>query len=82
VIAIYAERLSRMGHEVEVVSVSKPKPTALKQVKSLVKGRGWIASPKPQPSHFDGREVNHKILPHPGPVTDADVSDADVVIAT
>ncbi len=82
VIAILSERLSQMGHEVQVVSISKPKPTPLRQLKSVLHGKGLIANPQPQQSHFDGRKVNHKILPHSGPVTDADVPDADVVIAT
>ncbi len=82
VIAIYAERLSQMGHTVEVIAVSKPSPTPVQQLKSILKGQGWIPSPSPPPSHFDGRSVSLRILPHSGPVTDHDVPDADVVVAT
>jgi glycosyltransferase involved in cell wall biosynthesis len=78
VLAIYAERLRRRGHEVTVVSHPFTMPLRRK-VKSLVLGRGW---PRIQGSHLDGLGVAHRVLERVRPVVDADVPDADVVVAT
>ncbi|HWI57981.1 MAG TPA: glycosyltransferase family 4 protein [Bacillota bacterium] len=50
-------------------------------MKSLLLGRGWGGN-APEPSHFDGTGVPHRVLERIRPVTDADVPDADVVVAT
>ncbi len=83
VASIYADRLQRRGHDVVVVSTPiKPQPLRRK-VSSLVKGRGWPSDPNfLWASHFDTVDVDHRILTKYRPVTDADVPDADVVIAT
>jgi len=83
VIATYAERLQKRGHDVFVVSVPKPAPTVKQIARSMLKGNGW-PQPKPQSkaSHFDTVNVRHQVLEKVRPVTDADVPDADVVIAT
>jgi glycosyltransferase involved in cell wall biosynthesis len=78
VVAIYAERLKKRGHKVVVVSGPIVVPLRRK-VKSLVLGRGW---PRPEPSHFEGLDVDHRILDSYRPVTNADVPDADVVVAS
>lgn len=78
VIATYADRLKRRGHEVVVVST--PETIRMRsKLKSLLLGRGL---PELQPSHFDGVDVPHRVLDTVRPVTDADVPDADVVVAT
>lgn len=82
VVAIYAERLQKRGHEVFIVSTPAAEPTLFQQARSLLRGRGWIASEKNQPSHFDRLDVPHHIIDRYRPVTDADVPDADVVVAT
>jgi glycosyltransferase involved in cell wall biosynthesis len=82
VVAIYAERLKQRGHEVFVVSTPNPQPSLPQQVRSVLKGQGWISVPKKNPSHFDGLDVQHHIINHWRPITDADVPDADVVVAT
>jgi glycosyltransferase involved in cell wall biosynthesis len=82
VIAIYAEYLRKQNHEVLVVSPAKRKPTFRQQVRSLLKGRGWIKVPPNPPSHFDNTNVRCCLLDHQPPITDADLPDADVVIAT
>lgn len=82
VIAIYAERLKKRGHEVLVVSLPYPKPRLREQARSLLKGRGWISVPKDRPTHIANVDVPHKVLETWRPVTDADVPDADVVVAT
>jgi len=52
------------------------------QVKSLLRGRGWISPPQKEPSFFDNLGVEHKITDRYRPVEDKDVPDADVVVAT
>src|SRR5271166_624934 len=78
VLAIYAERLRKRGHEVAVVSTPFTMPLRRK-VKSLLLGRGW---PESKGSHFEGIDVAHRVLDKERPVVDADVPDADVVVAT
>ena len=78
VIAIYADRLKRRGHEVTVVS-SPQVITAWRKVKSLLMGRGL---PSPEPSYFEGTGVEHKVLDKIRPVMDNDVPKADVILAT
>ncbi|MGH8490351.1 MAG: glycosyltransferase family 4 protein [Gammaproteobacteria bacterium] len=78
VIAIYAERLARRGHEVRVIST--PRVFSTRQTaKSLLLGTGL---PRAEPSYFEGINVPHPVLESVRPVTDADVVDGDVVIAT
>jgi glycosyltransferase involved in cell wall biosynthesis len=82
VVATYADRLKKRGHEVSVVSVSCPVPTIGQQIRSVLKGQGWIPWTKHSPSHLDSVNVPHHVLDGAGPVTSADVPDADVVVAT
>jgi glycosyltransferase involved in cell wall biosynthesis len=78
VIATYAERLTRRGHDVQVISC--PQVFTMRHTaKSLLLGRGL---PKPEPSHFAGIQVRHRVLETVRSVRDADVPDGDVVIAT
>lgn len=82
VIATYAERLKRRGHTVFVVSQPIPTLSLKERVKLAVKGKrkpNWMSQ---RGGHFDGVPVEHRILERTRPVTDADVPDADVVIAT
>ena len=82
VVAIYAEKLWRKGHEVCVVSIPQ-KPLSLKsRFKSLIKGNGWSDRARLEPVHFDNLDVPHKIIESVRPITDADLPNADVVIAT
>ena len=80
VIAIYAERLHQRGHQVLVVSQPLP-PITLKQ-----KVKSWLGKSKPYSapttSYFDNLNVPYRILDSCRPVTDADVPDADFVVAT
>ncbi|MFB8790045.1 MAG: glycosyltransferase family 4 protein [Potamolinea sp.] len=82
VVAIYAERLQKLGHQVCVVATPYPKPSLRQQVKSLLKGKGLIPADETSASHFDNRDVQVKIIDRWRPITDADVPDADVVVAT
>lgn len=82
VAAIYAERLKKRGHEVVVVSTPPAQPSPSQQVKSLLKGKGWIPRAKSEPSYFDEMDVPHRVIDRFRPIKDADVPDADVVVAT
>lgn len=78
VIATYADRLAQRGHTVRVIS--RPQVfTARHTLKCLLTGRGF---PKPEPSYFDHVNVPHWVLESNRAVTDDDVPDGDVVIAT
>jgi glycosyltransferase involved in cell wall biosynthesis len=81
VVAIYADRLQKRGHDVVVVSTPLP-PLSLKhKIKTLLREGFW---PKQlvEPSHFHGLDVDHRIIEKCRPIIDDDVPDADVVIAT
>jgi glycosyltransferase involved in cell wall biosynthesis len=78
VIAIHAERLAQRGHEVRIVST--PRAFAIRHTaKSLLLGKGL---PKQEPSYFEDLALAHRVLEKVRPVTDADVADGDVVVAT
>jgi glycosyltransferase involved in cell wall biosynthesis len=81
-VAIYARALVRNGHKVTIVARPAPTPTVKEKVKSLLRGRGWPRTPPPEPSHVTEQGVELVILDRFRPVTNADVPDADVVIAT
>jgi len=84
VVAIYADRLKKHGHDVFVVSQPLSRPTLKEQVRSILRGKGWIPTPKFKKSHLDliASDVPHRILERSRAVVDTDVPDADVVIAT
>ncbi len=76
--AIYADHLRRRGHDVVVIST--PQVVSMRHtLKSLLLGRGW---PKPESSYFDSIGVEHRVLEKVRPVMDADLPDADVVVAS
>ena len=82
VIAIYAERLRRRGHDVVVVTPPPRQPRAREIVRSLLRGRGWPKLPERSPSHFDRIDVECRVIERYRPITDSDVPGADVIIAT
>lgn len=82
IIAMYASRLQQRGHQVTVVSAAVNKPKLVWQAKSVLKGKGLIQPPAKRPSHFDDVDFECRSLDRFGPITDADVPDADVVVAT
>ena len=82
VVAIYAERLKARGHEVNIVSVPGPRKSLKQKVRSFIKGRGWPSDNGVGPTYFDGLDIRHDILDRHRAVTDGDVPDADVVVAT
>ncbi len=82
VVSIFAELLRKRGHEVFVISVPHAQASLRRQVKSLLRGRGWISTPENEPSFFDNLGVEQKITDRSRPIEDKDVPDADVVVAT
>jgi glycosyltransferase involved in cell wall biosynthesis len=82
VIGIYASQLTRMGHAVRVVSPPPRAPSTSRKLKSWLKGNGWPSNPSQPKSYFDGSGTDHRVLDRWRPVTDTDVPDGDVVIAT
>ncbi|WP_327213555.1 glycosyltransferase family 4 protein [Roseovarius pacificus] len=80
VIAIYADLLTDMGHDVTVVAQGRKKPGKLRRLKQFLKGH----KPKvwPTTSHFDTMNARLHVVDGARPIGDADVPDADVVIAT
>ncbi len=81
VIATYADCLHKQGHEVVVVSRPKAPIQLRDRARALLKGKGWLSN-KPAPSHFDTLDVPHYLLNSFRSVKDADLPDADVVVAT
>ena len=80
VIAIYADLLAEMGHDVTVVAQTRRKHGALRRAKDWLKGRKRKVFA--DTSHFDTMQTRLHLVPHNRPITEADVPDADVVIAT
>lgn len=81
VIGIYAKSLADKGHDVTLVS-PPPRPVSLRgKLKSLLTGRGWPLV-KPTASHLDGLGLKHRVSECYRPITDRDVPDADIAIAT
>ena len=82
VAALYADRLTQRGHRVCVVATREPGPSVRDVLRSLIKHREWPWAKSAGPSHFDGLACEIRRLNHVGPVTNRDVPDADVVVAT
>ena len=91
VIAIYAQRLAQRGHKVTVVSTPLPQAPMRQRLKSwLFNAHKWRKhslpwnkrKTPPDASHFDGIDVPQIVIDRFRPITDSDVPDGDVVIAT
>lgn len=82
VLSIYTELLQKRGHKIFIVSLPLPQPTLIQQLRSLLRGRGWLSAPKTQKSHFDKVDVESRVIETNRPITDLDVPDADIVMAT
>jgi len=83
VVAVYAERLRRRGHEVTVVS----QPHWIRNRRELLKDfftrrLMMMARGQQDPSFLRGLDIHHHVLDRQRPITDDDVPDADAAIAT
>jgi len=83
VAALYATKLSRRGHKVIAVLPQATRPTLRNRLSALIKRRTVIRMSKPNPISFF-RDVSFEVrwLDHQGRVTNRDMPDADIVIAT
>jgi glycosyltransferase involved in cell wall biosynthesis len=82
VVAIYADRLARRGHEVFVIAPAARRIKLSSKFRSALAGRGWPKTPPPEPSYFDPLSIKVHKLASARPIVDADLPDADAVIAT
>jgi glycosyltransferase involved in cell wall biosynthesis len=80
VVVIYAQRLMRRGHIVCLLSPPAKSPSIPRRLKSWLSGNGWPSGVVA--SHLDGSGIDHRILDDQRPITNQDVPDADIVIAT
>lgn len=83
VVAIYARLLRQRGHQVTLISP----PPARRRARLMHRLRTLIAPRQPTrehstKSHLDGLGLDHRVLETWRPVTDRDVPDGDIVIAT
>ncbi len=82
VAALYAAALRDRGHDVEVVATREALGGVKTRVKSLLLSGGSWSLGAPMRSHFDELGVPVRHLNSSGPIGEADVPDADVVVAT
>ena len=82
VLSIYTELLQKRGHKILIVSTPPRQPTLIEQLKSLLRGRGWESVPEKEESHFDKVDVERRVLETNRRITDLDVPDADIIMAT
>jgi glycosyltransferase involved in cell wall biosynthesis len=82
VVAIYADRLRSRGHHVEIISQPRPAPALRRRARELLRRGRWPGAPAHGPSHLDGLNLPWRVLERPRPATDADLPDADVLVAT
>jgi glycosyltransferase involved in cell wall biosynthesis len=81
VIATYADRLRARGHDVLVLAGRPPRPGLRGMTHRALRGeRFWEGRRKP--SHFDDMETELRLAARPGPVTAADIPQADAIVAT
>lgn len=81
VVASYASGLMRLGHSVTIISQPPPSITLRKVFRSLRKHQQFPSRPVVAP-FIEAFGNNHIIAAKCGVVTDSDVPDADVVVAT
>ncbi|HEY9609474.1 glycosyltransferase family 4 protein [Allocoleopsis sp.] len=82
VIAMYAKHLKDRGHEVLVLATPPDHPSLFDQLRGLLKGEKLRLKKKKLASHFDNLDIQCQVIDRIRPITDADLPDADVVIAT
>jgi glycosyltransferase involved in cell wall biosynthesis len=82
VISIYARKLAQRGHKVTVVIPRHRLPSIRARARNLLKHGKWLSRPRRELSHFSNSDYDVIRLAHMAPVTDRDVPDADIVIAT
>ncbi|WP_428937825.1 glycosyltransferase family 4 protein [Fontivita pretiosa] len=82
VIAIYASKLALRGHDVEVVCARPDDPPTRQKLKLFLMHGRWPARPTVGPSHYANYGVHYRVVNHAGPLTDDDIRDGDILVAT
>ena len=82
VISIYADRLVKRGHTVNIVTQPRKQLTFRAKLKQFLKGQGWPKKMLEEASHLDGLGLSIHCIESHRPVVDKDVPDGDVAIAT
>lgn len=82
VVAIYAKLLAQRGHRVSAVFTKRASPTIRQRASALAKRGIWLGAILAPTNSYFGPPVDVIYLNHSGPMTDRDVPDGDVVIAT
>ena len=82
VVVIYAQALVRMGHLVRIISPPPQSMPLRRRLKSWILGNNRLNDLRPPMSHLHGSRLDHHVLDRWRPVTDVDVPDGDLVIAT
>jgi len=81
VVAIYAQKLSDMGHDVVLVSPPQKQLSFKDKIKFVLRNLKWPTT-EPIVSHIDNVNVSKIILNKWRPVDDSDIPNSDIVIAT
>jgi len=82
VLSVYTELLQKRGDKIFIVSTPPRQATLIQQLGWLLRGRGWQSAPKKELSHFDKVDVESRVLETYRPLTDKDIPDADIIMAT
>jgi glycosyltransferase involved in cell wall biosynthesis len=82
VAAIHAELLHKRGHDVTVVWPKTRWIDFRGFARSVIKHRKWPKKPVGDDVHVRDLTAKTVALPHYGPITDADLPDADVIVTT
>jgi len=82
VLSVYTELLQKRGDKIFIVSTPPRQATLIQQLRWLLRGRGWQSAPKKELSHFDKVDVESRVLETYRPITDKDIPDADIIMAT
>jgi len=62
VVAIYAQWLASVGHDVVLVSQATKVPSLKQRMKDLLRGRGWKKYRPVPASHLDGLNLEHRVI--------------------
>jgi glycosyltransferase involved in cell wall biosynthesis len=83
VVAQYADRLARRGHQVHVVTGEPSAPSLAQRLRGFVRGRAPFFTDLRTDSWLDALpHVAHHVVRPGRPFVDSDLPDADVVVAT